>query len=159
MKSLNNFLLPFKRIFVHNQKRKKSKNFFKTPLKGPSTHSHLTPILTSFFFSSIVTIACYHKCLDGQFTHDDVRAVLKNADVVGANTQVFQHDFWGGSMKEQSSHKSYRPLTVLTFRLGSMMVSLMMVVMMVVVMMVVVMVVMMVVVMVVMMVVVMVKKK
>ena len=29
---------------------------------------------------------------------------------------LFQHDFWGGHMSRVESHKSYRPLTVLTYR-------------------------------------------
>ncbi len=29
---------------------------------------------------------------------------------------IFQNDYWGRSMNSESSHKSYRPLTVLTFR-------------------------------------------
>jgi hypothetical protein len=29
---------------------------------------------------------------------------------------VFLHDFWGDDIQSNVSHKSYRPLTVLTFR-------------------------------------------
>lgn len=29
---------------------------------------------------------------------------------------IFRHDFWGTDMEKEHSHKSYRPLTVLTFR-------------------------------------------
>lgn len=32
--------------------------------------------------------------------------------------QVFLNDFWGSPLKGADSHKSYRPLTVLTFRLN-----------------------------------------
>ena len=31
---------------------------------------------------------------------------------------VFKNDFWGTPMNKEQSHKSYRPLTVLTFRLN-----------------------------------------
>ena len=31
---------------------------------------------------------------------------------------VFLHDFWGTPMSKEQSHKSYRPLTVLTFRVN-----------------------------------------
>ena len=31
--------------------------------------------------------------------------------------QVFAHDFWGQKMDDWQSHKSFRPLTILSFRL------------------------------------------
>ena len=30
--------------------------------------------------------------------------------------EIFQHDFWGGSMSRKESHKSYRPFTILSYR-------------------------------------------
>ena len=50
---------------------------------------------------------------------DDHRGVLTNDDLDPSKTtlwEVFQHDFWGGLMSRKESHKSYRPLTVLTYR-------------------------------------------
>lgn len=32
--------------------------------------------------------------------------------------KIFQHDYWGRPMNSPSSHKSYRPITVISFRLG-----------------------------------------
>ena len=32
--------------------------------------------------------------------------------------QVFEHDFWGTAITDWQSHKSYRPLTILSFRLS-----------------------------------------
>uniref|UniRef100_H2Z0G0 dolichyl-phosphate-mannose--protein mannosyltransferase n=1 Tax=Ciona savignyi TaxID=51511 RepID=H2Z0G0_CIOSA len=54
------------------------------------------------------------------FVFDDVSAILKNKDVL-TNTSIsnlFRNDFWGTPMSEEQSHKSYRPLTVLTFRVN-----------------------------------------
>ncbi|KAF4525603.1 hypothetical protein B566_EDAN001202 [Ephemera danica] len=49
--------------------------------------------------------------------HDDIPAVQQNRDVLGLTPihEVFINDFWGTNMGDPSSHKSYRPLTVLSF--------------------------------------------
>lgn len=50
---------------------------------------------------------------------DDHRAILTNDDLDSEKTSiwgVFTNDFWGGHMSRSESHKSYRPLTVLTYR-------------------------------------------
>ncbi|POM78680.1 Hypothetical protein PHPALM_3768, partial [Phytophthora palmivora] len=53
------------------------------------------------------------------FVWDDRSAVLTNADVQSSSLgDVFTHDFWGTHIRSVHSHKSYRPLTVLTFRLN-----------------------------------------
>lgn len=66
----------------------------------------------------LVTIACYANSVNGQFVHDDIVAIVKNPDVLGQTSfwKLFQNDFWGKPMSDPKSHKSYRPLTVLTFR-------------------------------------------
>ncbi len=61
----------------------------------------------------------YLNSLDGGFVFDDHRGILTNDDLDPSKTslwELFQHDFWGGSMGRVESHKSYRPLTVLTYR-------------------------------------------
>lgn len=61
----------------------------------------------------------YLSSLDGDFVFDDHRGILTNDDLDSSKTslyELFQHDFWGGLMSRVESHKSYRPLTVLTFR-------------------------------------------
>lgn len=67
---------------------------------------------------SIVVIACYANGLPGDFVHDDIPAITINNDVLGINaiSYVFQNDFWGTPMADVNSHKSYRPLTILSFR-------------------------------------------
>ncbi|XP_038225587.1 protein O-mannosyl-transferase TMTC1 isoform X4 [Dermochelys coriacea] len=63
---------------------------------------------------------CYGSSLRGEFVHDDVWAIVNNPDVRAAApwAGVFANDFWGKGMAENSSHKSYRPLCVLTFKLN-----------------------------------------
>ncbi|XP_069484632.1 protein O-mannosyl-transferase TMTC1 [Ambystoma mexicanum] len=65
---------------------------------------------------------CYRPALRGEFLHDDVWAILNNPDVrPGAPLRsIFSNDFWGKDMAENSSHKSYRPLCTLSFRLNVM---------------------------------------
>lgn len=61
---------------------------------------------------------CYLNSLNGAFVFDDAEAIVNNEDVKGNNalSQVFYNDFWGTSLTHKSSHKSYRPLTTLSFR-------------------------------------------
>ncbi|WAR07195.1 TMTC1-like protein [Mya arenaria] len=68
----------------------------------------------------LLALLCYVNGLNGEFVHDDVFAIKRNPDVSGATSlgDVFQNDFWGRRISLNTSHKSYRPLTVLTFRLN-----------------------------------------
>ncbi|XP_050421177.1 protein O-mannosyl-transferase TMTC1-like [Adelges cooleyi] len=69
--------------------------------------------------SAAVTL-CYWNGLSGDFVHDDIPAITMNADVLGTSplSHVAVNDFWGTPMADPNSHKSYRPLTTLTFRLN-----------------------------------------
>lgn len=72
----------------------------------------------SYALIGLVAILCYYNGLDGEFVHDDIPAITLNKDVIGKNqiAQLFHDDFWGTPMSDANSHKSYRPLTVLSFR-------------------------------------------
>ncbi|XP_077195098.1 protein O-mannosyl-transferase TMTC3 [Paroedura picta] len=67
-----------------------------------------------------VVAACYWNSLFCGFVFDDVSAILDNKDLHPSTPlkNLFLNDFWGTPMSEERSHKSYRPLTVLTFRLN-----------------------------------------
>ncbi|XP_046394528.1 protein O-mannosyl-transferase TMTC1-like [Ischnura elegans] len=67
---------------------------------------------------AIVALGCYINGLGGDFVHDDIPAIVQNKDVLGQShvTDLLRNDFWGTDMADAASHKSYRPLTVLTFR-------------------------------------------
>lgn len=55
--------------------------------------------------------------LNGDFVFDDSEAIIKNKDVTSKSwTDAFKNDFWGANVKSNLSHKSYRPLTILSFR-------------------------------------------
>ncbi|CAB3375830.1 protein O-mannosyl-transferase TMTC1-like [Cloeon dipterum] len=80
---------------------------------------HSDPAGGQIYFSvAAIALSCYANSLGGDFVHDDVPAVLQNRDVLGLTglSELFVNDFWGTRMSDPNSHKSYRPLTVLTFR-------------------------------------------
>ena len=72
-----------------------------------------------YLITLIIAAVCYINSLNGDFVHDDIYAIKRNLDVTGHKPflEMFSNDFWGRSMKSFKSHKSYRPITVLTFRL------------------------------------------
>ena len=59
--------------------------------------------------------------LGGDFVFDDSEAILGNSDVTGNKSllELFHHDFWGKDIQSNRSHKSYRPITVLSFRIDA----------------------------------------
>ncbi|MBN3295267.1 TMTC1 protein, partial [Amia calva] len=63
---------------------------------------------------------CYSNSLPGEFVHDDVWAISNNPDVRPGSglRSIFFNDFWGKRMADNTSHKSYRPLCILTFKLN-----------------------------------------
>ena len=62
---------------------------------------------------------CYVNALQGSFVFDDDSAVVRNPDVCAPSlplAQLLAHDFWGMPLTSSRSHKSFRPLTTLSFR-------------------------------------------
>lgn len=80
--------------------------------------TRLLPVVKSLLF--LVSLSLYWNSLDCDFVFDDVTAVKTNKDLRphSAWTNLMVNDFWGTPMHKERSHKSYRPLTVLTFRLN-----------------------------------------
>uniref|UniRef100_A0A8D8YQH0 dolichyl-phosphate-mannose--protein mannosyltransferase n=1 Tax=Cacopsylla melanoneura TaxID=428564 RepID=A0A8D8YQH0_9HEMI len=66
----------------------------------------------------VTALSVYLNSLNGDFVHDDLPAIVRNQDVLGTSSvsQILLNDFWGTPMSHATSHKSYRPLTVLSFR-------------------------------------------
>ena len=66
----------------------------------------------------IMATVCFGNSYSAQFVFDDSEAIIGNKDLKPetALTDLFYHDFWGSKLASNTSHKSYRPLTVLTFR-------------------------------------------
>ena len=62
---------------------------------------------------------CYANALQGAFVFDDDSAVVRNPDVCApalSLAALLSHDFWGMPLSSSRSHKSFRPLTTLSFR-------------------------------------------
>ncbi|KAL0281152.1 UNVERIFIED_CONTAM: hypothetical protein PYX00_002225 [Menopon gallinae] len=69
--------------------------------------------------SSLATASCLSS-LFGDFVFDDTEVILNNDDILPSTplSNIFLHDYWGSSIRHNLSHKSYRPLTILTFRIN-----------------------------------------
>ena len=65
----------------------------------------------------ILAVVCFVVSYDGDFVFDDSEAIVGNKDLLPDTpiTDLLYHDFWGNKLTNKS-HKSYRPLTVLTYR-------------------------------------------
>uniref|UniRef100_A0A182RH05 dolichyl-phosphate-mannose--protein mannosyltransferase n=1 Tax=Anopheles funestus TaxID=62324 RepID=A0A182RH05_ANOFN len=66
------------------------------------------------------SLLSYGGALYGTFVFDDSAAIVKNMDVRNVATPfhtLLQHDFWGNNLTDPTSHKSFRPLTVLSYQL------------------------------------------
>ena len=68
-----------------------------------------------FLWTTLLHLNSLQNC----FVLDDREAILTNFDVIQGNPlrEIFRNDFWGVSMSHPESHKSYRPITILSFRL------------------------------------------
>ncbi|XP_066930316.1 protein O-mannosyl-transferase TMTC1-like [Clytia hemisphaerica] len=67
---------------------------------------------------TLVCFICFYNSLENGFVHDDIFAIVNNKDIL-PNTSVwniFYNDFWGRTLIDSKSHKSFRPLCTLTFR-------------------------------------------
>ena len=74
-------------------------------------------------FCAGVAVVIYWNTLQCGICYDDEPAIKKNKDLRPEQTSwldLFKHDFWGADITSSTSHKSYRPLTVATFRLNYM---------------------------------------
>ena len=68
----------------------------------------------------LVAILLHWNTLNCGIVYDDEPAIKKNHDLrpEGSWYNLLYHDFWGSPMSSKTSHKSYRPLCVATFRLN-----------------------------------------
>ncbi|XP_069388464.1 protein O-mannosyl-transferase TMTC4 isoform X2 [Paralichthys olivaceus] len=69
---------------------------------------------------ALLALLCFINSYDGEFVFDDSEAIVNNKDLKPTTplNNIWSNDFWGSNLSSNSSHKSYRPLTVLTFRLN-----------------------------------------
>nr|XP_053627022.1 protein O-mannosyl-transferase TMTC4-like isoform X2 [Cherax quadricarinatus] len=78
------------------------------------------PYPAAAFLVGVCACICFVNSLSGEFVFDDSEAIVNNNDIRGETPlgNLFHNDFWGTRLTHPSSHKSYRPLTVLSFRLN-----------------------------------------
>ncbi|XP_076281504.1 protein O-mannosyl-transferase Tmtc4 [Lasioglossum baleicum] len=76
------------------------------------------PLRLSLFIITLLSL-CFANSYNGDFVFDDSEAVVNNEDVQSTPLKnVFENDFWGAKLTNKQSHRSYRPITILTFRLN-----------------------------------------
>ena len=68
--------------------------------------------------AAAVAVAAYINGAYGDWLDDDPLAIVDNPDVQGTRTlrELWSNDFWGTPMADPTSHLSFRPLTILSFR-------------------------------------------
>ncbi|XP_071831327.1 protein O-mannosyl-transferase TMTC3-like isoform X2 [Apostichopus japonicus] len=66
----------------------------------------------------VACIICYSNSLQNGLCFDDTKVIIGNMDIRTTTPlqQLFLNDYWGRPLHEATSHKSYRPLTILSFR-------------------------------------------
>ncbi|XP_053600294.1 protein O-mannosyl-transferase TMTC1-like [Plodia interpunctella] len=107
------------RTFRHSP-RMKRKPLPPVREEPPSLPSSKHSDFAIYAMVTATAVLSYINSLNGDFVHDDIPAIVTNGDVTGTNSlkQLFLDDFWGTPMADVNSHKSYRPLTTLSFRLN-----------------------------------------
>ena len=107
---------------------------FVVPQQNGRSPFYILCSLVSALLCSLLAIHTYWETRRAGFVWDDRAAILGNADVTSVSTSssfltvfnrsilydLWTHDFWGMKLNYQDSHKSWRPLCVLTFRLNYM---------------------------------------
>nr|XP_032512125.1 protein O-mannosyl-transferase Tmtc3-like [Danaus plexippus plexippus] len=93
----------------------------KRRITGPTQPPEEMPETPRRGLGAVLVLACvlvYHNCLYCGFVFDDISAIKENRDLRPQTpiSNIFLNDFWGTPIHKEQSHKSYRPLTVLTFR-------------------------------------------
>uniref|UniRef100_T1JM71 Glycosyltransferase RgtA/B/C/D-like domain-containing protein n=1 Tax=Strigamia maritima TaxID=126957 RepID=T1JM71_STRMM len=70
--------------------------------------------------SAALAFILYCNTFTADFAYDDSRAIKTNVDLLPSTpvTNLFFNDFWGTPLTHSGSHKSYRPLCVLSFRVN-----------------------------------------
>ncbi|XP_019854061.1 PREDICTED: transmembrane and TPR repeat-containing protein 4-like isoform X2 [Amphimedon queenslandica] len=86
----------------------------------PINSEHWYGLLARSSFLFTLSLLLNSHTILGGFVFDDNEAIVSNPDVRShvTFTSVFANDFWGYPISDPESHKSYRPLTTLSFRLN-----------------------------------------
>lgn len=69
-----------------------------------------------------LSVALHLVSIEGDWVYDDIKAIVQNPDADSSRTKITNilvNDFWGTPLNDKYSHKSFRPVTTLTFRAHS----------------------------------------
>lgn len=70
---------------------------------------------------ALVCCISYYNSLSNSFAFDDHLAIVNNGDIKDSTAwnSIWYHDIWGKDLAAVDSHRSYRPLLILMFKLLS----------------------------------------
>uniref|UniRef100_A0A8C4V8E1 dolichyl-phosphate-mannose--protein mannosyltransferase n=1 Tax=Falco tinnunculus TaxID=100819 RepID=A0A8C4V8E1_FALTI len=113
---------------IYNQHNAEGLNLEQAFHRMAQTESNLDHDVSWFLLPSywakmvvaLISFLCFANSYDGDFVFDDSEAIINNKDLRAETPlgDLWHHDFWGSKLSSNTSHKSYRPLTVLTFRIN-----------------------------------------
>ena len=89
--------------------------------KRRKNNTALTPSMSATICAAVAALL-YINSLRNGLVFDDLAAIQRSEDIRPTTSwlNLLYNDYWGKPMDDQFSHKSYRPLTVATFRLNYM---------------------------------------
>ncbi|GIX91776.1 protein O-mannosyl-transferase TMTC3 [Caerostris extrusa] len=91
-------------------------------IRAMAEETHLKSQFRFSHFAAVIAVSfiCYYNALHCGFVFDDISAIRDNKDLRPSTplSNIFFNDFWGTPIHKEHSHKSYRPLCVLTFRIN-----------------------------------------
>jgi Domain of unknown function (DUF1736) len=100
-------------------------SYFTAVIKALLEHNVLSTALTLISLV-LLCFGCYQNSLVNEFTFDDLSAIVNNpnvkfqsegTDYFSANAMFWKNDIWGKDMRALDSHRSYRPLLIIIFKL------------------------------------------
>jgi hypothetical protein len=107
-------------VTITTRPKKKSKKKQKQQVQLPSRWIQFSlQTVTHIFCLALYLIPIFQPNPYGGPTLDELHIMSNdNQDIQGESSlqQIFSNDYWGRPMQSESSHKSWRPLTVLSFR-------------------------------------------
>ena len=107
-------------IFV-SQSSLHSYHLMNTLKKTAAQEPNTITIMSNPLLLAVISMVSYINSFDCEFVFDDISAIVNNRYIRTNETtflSLFSTDYWGTDIASEHSHKSYRPLTVITFRLN-----------------------------------------
>lgn len=84
---------------------------------NPVNNQQPDELVTKYFHLTVITmiaILSFSGNIHGNFVFDDREAIMNNPAIREID-KILKSDFWGYPIRSSNSHKSYRPVTTLTF--------------------------------------------